>query len=177
MLIPQIQTREYQIGILTPADLESMVRQADRYQYGAEQDNNIVIAFLHNSYAVADIDMAWELAAPDQITEEMVALRKKILAFQDTLQKRAEKLAKEHGIPGGALGVIIKCPKSQYTLTKPKSQQRWCLMTRDGEDLIGRHPTRAKAQRQERAIYAAKGRKMGQPPFATPMSKRRGLLF
>lgn len=44
--------------------------------------------------------------------------------------------------------------------------KQWILYTHDGSRVLGRHPTRAAALRQERAIYAAKARR--NPSYAVP---------
>lgn len=75
--------------------VKRLTRQAYRYQFGAEQDMNPAIAFLHNSYAVAYIDAVRDLAKDNEIQEavgdEYWQLRKRVLAFQDKLQKQGEK--------------------------------------------------------------------------------------
>jgi hypothetical protein len=51
--------------------------------------------------------------------------------------------------------VIREC-RSQDRDDRPAAQQRWCLYTSDGKKLLGRHPSKAKAMKQERAIQVRK---------------------
>jgi hypothetical protein len=51
--------------------------------------------------------------------------------------------------------VIKKCRQQDHD-DRPAGQQRWCLYTRDGKKLLGRHPSKAKALKQERAIQVRK---------------------
>ncbi len=37
----------------------------------------------------------------------------------------------------------------------------WCLYSKDGKKLLGKHPTRAAAVKQEYAINIAKAKKLG----------------
>ena len=52
--------------------------------------------------------------------------------------------------------VIKKCRKSDHDPKRPEDEQVWCLYTHDGKRLLGRHPTKEKAQKQEDAIQIAK---------------------
>jgi hypothetical protein len=52
--------------------------------------------------------------------------------------------------------VIKQCPKKDLTDDRPKSDQQWCLYDSKGEKLLGRHPTKEKAENQERAIQIHK---------------------
>jgi hypothetical protein len=60
--------------------------------------------------------------------------------------------------PFSGLGVIKKCPKDRMDPKRPKSAQKWCLMDSKGKRLLGRHKTKARAQRQERGIHIWKRR-------------------
>jgi len=51
--------------------------------------------------------------------------------------------------------IIKQCPKKDKD-DRPDSQQRWCLYTHDGDRLLGRHPSKEKAQAQERAVQSHK---------------------
>lgn len=51
--------------------------------------------------------------------------------------------------------VIRKC-REQDLDDRPADEQRWCLYTRDGQKLLGRHPSKDKALKQERAIQVRK---------------------
>lgn len=44
---------------------------------------------------------------------------------------------------------------------RPDSEQRWCLYTADGKKLLGRHPSKESAEKQERAVQV---HKHGQSP-------------
>jgi hypothetical protein len=51
------------------------------------------------------------------------------------------------------LGVIRPCRKADFDPKRPKSAQKVCLYTRKTpRRLLGRHPNRPSAVRQERAI-------------------------
>lgn len=53
--------------------------------------------------------------------------------------------------------VIRKCKSSDITDDKPAGEQQWCLYSRKNPDkLLGRHPSKESAERQERAIQANK---------------------
>jgi hypothetical protein len=49
------------------------------------------------------------------------------------------------------VAVIRKCKKGDSAEGKP-----WCLYTKDGSKLLGRHPTKESAEKQERAIQVSK---------------------
>ena len=51
--------------------------------------------------------------------------------------------------------VIKKCPEKDKD-DRPDSQQKWCLYTRDGDKLLGRHPSKEKALKQEWVIRMRK---------------------
>jgi hypothetical protein len=53
------------------------------------------------------------------------------------------------------LAVIEKC-KVKDRDDRPLSEQVWCLYDRNGEKLLGRHPSREKAEKQEVAIQINK---------------------
>jgi hypothetical protein len=52
--------------------------------------------------------------------------------------------------------VIHECKPSDKTDDRPASEQKWCLYTSDGSRLLGRHPSKDKAENQERAIQVNK---------------------
>lgn len=54
------------------------------------------------------------------------------------------------------LAVIKRCPKKDVIDDRPKSQQQWCLYTRDESRLLGRHPSKDKALKQEQVIQIHK---------------------
>lgn len=56
----------------------------------------------------------------------------------------------------GGLGVIVPCRKKDVVSAKPKSKQRWCLWTKSKSRILGRHPSRSKAVKQERLIQMKK---------------------
>lgn len=51
--------------------------------------------------------------------------------------------------------VIKKCRKKDKD-DRPAAKQRWCLYSSDGKKLLGRHPSKDKALKQERAIQVRK---------------------
>lgn len=57
------------------------------------------------------------------------------------------------------MGVIKPCRKQDLDPSRPKSQQKVCLYTKSKpRRLLGRHPSRPSALRQERAIQIRKHR-------------------
>ena len=52
--------------------------------------------------------------------------------------------------------MIKKCKPSDHDPKRPKSEQLWCLYSHDGRKLLGRHPTKADAYEQEKAIQVSK---------------------
>lgn len=57
------------------------------------------------------------------------------------------------------LGIIKPCKKGDLDPKRPKSAQKVCLYSRKRPGkLLGRHPNRAAALRQERAIEISKHR-------------------
>lgn len=82
-----------------------LTRRVMRYHEGSSQDANPVIAFLHNSYAVADVDSLWELSTPEQVKraagEDLRKLRDEVLRVQDRLERmglKALKMLKARGV-------------------------------------------------------------------------------
>lgn len=57
---------------------------------------------------------------------------------------------------GGSLGMIKRCRKMDMKPGRRSSAQRWCLWDSKGKRVLGRHPSRSKADRQERLIQARK---------------------
>jgi hypothetical protein len=53
--------------------------------------------------------------------------------------------------------VIKRCPKKDKD-SRPDSEQQYCLYTRDESRLLGRHPSKEKALKQEEAIEIHKHR-------------------
>jgi len=51
--------------------------------------------------------------------------------------------------------VIHECRPSDQD-DRPADEQKWCLYTSDGDRLLGRHPSKDKAENQERAIQVNK---------------------
>src|SRR3972149_8513816 len=92
---------------LTDEEIQTIFRQAKRFQFAAEQDANPVIAFLHNSYSVSLLDILNDISTVNEldevVKENFVELLKRTLLFQNKLQEAGEKFAKEHG-----LGNIVK---------------------------------------------------------------------
>jgi hypothetical protein len=56
---------------------------------------------------------------------------------------------------------IRKCKPSDRDPDRPASEQVWCLFSKDDEKLLGRHPTKEKAEKQERAVQIQKARSKG----------------
>lgn len=56
----------------------------------------------------------------------------------------------------GDLGVIRPCRNADRTASKRVSSQKWCLWDSKAKKILGRHPTRSRALRQERAIQVRK---------------------
>ena len=54
------------------------------------------------------------------------------------------------------LGIITPCHKSDLTSKKPKSKQKWCLWTKNKSRILGRHPSKSRAVKQERLIEMKK---------------------
>ena len=52
--------------------------------------------------------------------------------------------------------VIRRCVKGDMDPDHPATEQKWCLFSADGADVLGRHGTLEAAQRQERAVQAQK---------------------
>ena len=52
--------------------------------------------------------------------------------------------------------IIKRCPKKDLTDDRPKSEQQWCLYTKDLDRLLGRHPTKEDAEKQEKLIQIRK---------------------
>lgn len=61
---------------------------------------------------------------------------------------------KEDRAPG--LGIIKRCRLRDMTPRRPRKQQIWCLWDSKGRRILGRHPTRERALRQERLIQMRK---------------------
>ena len=51
--------------------------------------------------------------------------------------------------------IIKRCPKKDQD-NRPKSEQQYCLYTKDKDRLLGRHPTKEDAGKQEKLIQIRK---------------------
>ena len=51
---------------------------------------------------------------------------------------------------------VRKCRKNEMDPDKPKSEQVWCVLTKDESRVLGRHPTKDKADKQLSAIEISK---------------------
>ena len=58
--------------------------------------------------------------------------------------------------PLAGLGIIKRCRRVDMKSDRGRSFQRWCLWDSKGKRILGRHPSRSKAIRQERLIHARK---------------------
>jgi len=56
----------------------------------------------------------------------------------------------------GDLGIIKRCRVKDVVSRKPRRMQRWCLWDSKGRRILGRHPSRRRALRQERLIQLKK---------------------
>jgi len=108
---------DYQLGGLgdpvSPEEIRTLFRGARRYQFGAAQDRNPIVAFLHNSYAVAYLAAMRDIATDEEIEvaisgelgpqyADLKDFKKEVEDLQDALQKRGEELyhaIKNSGIP------------------------------------------------------------------------------
>lgn len=54
--------------------------------------------------------------------------------------------------------IIKECPKKNLTDDRPLEEQKWCLFDSKGERLLGRHPSKEKAEKQENFIQILKHR-------------------
>lgn len=71
----------------------------------------------------------------------------------------SEKQKMAHRVASMYLEAVIKkLPKSDRDDKRPASEQIWGLYTSDGSRLLGRHPTREKAEKQEKAVQYFKHR-------------------
>lgn len=50
------------------------------------------------------------------------------------------------------LAIIKKLRKSDIDSDRPLSEQKWGVYTKDGDRLLGRHPSRSSAEKQLAAI-------------------------
>lgn len=57
--------------------------------------------------------------------------------------------------------MIKKCLKKDIDLNRPMSEQKWCLYSKDGSKLLGRHPSKESALKQERAVQIHKHASIG----------------
>lgn len=62
----------------------------------------------------------------------------------------------KYDAPVDGLGVIRRCRKLDKTRRRPAKDQKYCLYTKDGKRLLGRHPNRGRALKQERLIEMKK---------------------
>lgn len=56
----------------------------------------------------------------------------------------------------GGLGIVRKCAPGDRAVDRPAADQVWCLFDRKGRRVLGRHPRRSGAARQERLIQLRK---------------------
>ena len=56
----------------------------------------------------------------------------------------------------GDLGIIKRCRVEDRDPGRPKKDQAWCLWDSKGRRILGRHPSRERALRQERLIQMRK---------------------
>lgn len=56
----------------------------------------------------------------------------------------------------GDLGIIQRCRARDMKKGRPKRSQQWCLWDSKGKRILGRHPSRKRAVRQERLIQVRK---------------------
>lgn len=54
------------------------------------------------------------------------------------------------------VAVIKKCRKEDHDPKRSASKQKWCLYTKNGKKLLGRHPSKESAEKQEQAIQIRK---------------------
>jgi hypothetical protein len=54
------------------------------------------------------------------------------------------------------LGIIKRCRVKDLKPGRPRRSQAWCLWDSKGKRILGRHPSRVKALRQERLIQVRK---------------------
>ena len=52
--------------------------------------------------------------------------------------------------------MIRRCRKKDIDTSRPKSEQCWCLYSKATGKLLGRHPTKESAEKQERVIQMKK---------------------
>ena len=58
----------------------------------------------------------------------------------------------------GDFGIIKKCRRKDMTGSRSASGQKWCLWDSKGKRVLGRHRSKSRALRQERAIQFRKHR-------------------
>jgi hypothetical protein len=56
----------------------------------------------------------------------------------------------------GDLGIIKPCRPEDMKPGRARRDQKWCLWDSKGKKIIGRHPSRSRALRQERLIQVRK---------------------
>ena len=74
--------------------------------------------------------------------------------YSKNIKKIANDIMKE--------AVIRRCQPKDITDDRPKSEQQWCLYTKDKKRLLGRHPSKEKAEKQERAVQYFKHKSTSQ---------------
>lgn len=84
-----------------------------------------------------------------------IAYALKLLA--DFLSKD-EKSPAVNGVDIGSLGVIKRCRACDMKSGRPKRDQVWCLWDTKGKRILGRHPTRNRALKQEHLIQWKKNK-------------------
>jgi hypothetical protein len=152
----------------------AIARQAKRYYWASLQDEHPLVGARHANYAAVLLDMLLALAPRTQIQSaagiDWNEWREKVAVAQGKFDKA---ILKATGTTPPGFGIIKKCPTSAYRADRAKKDQRWCLFTSEGDRIIGRHPTKARALRQERAIQWRKqmGR-LGQEPLLIQVADR-----
>ena len=64
----------------------------------------------------------------------------------------------EYPYDAWGLGIIRPCRRKDKVPWKSEDAQEWCLWDSKGKKILGRHKTRSRALRQERAIQVRKHR-------------------
>ncbi|MDD5650082.1 MAG: DNA polymerase ligase N-terminal domain-containing protein [Candidatus Nanoarchaeia archaeon] len=84
---------------------------------------------------------------------ERYGFKDPIKYLSNLLTNEEKKILSKHELI--KIAIIKKCPKKDQD-NRPKSEQRWCLYTKDQDRLLGRHPSKEKALQQERVVQIHK---------------------
>jgi len=87
------------------------------------------------------------------VFEQILKQKKKLNVIPPTI--RYDKEHKQYVRLKDKEAIIKECLKKDKD-DRPESLQKWCLYTRDGDKLLGRHPSKQKALKQERVIQVMK---------------------